>query len=75
MFQNGDIYEGHWKEDLFHGKGLYKSMFGDMYQGDFDSGVKCGFGTITLANKSSYEGEWQGDMKHGRGYWQDMDGN
>ena len=37
------------------------------YEGEFDHGLRCGFGTFYYANGARYEGEWKDNMKHGKG--------
>ena len=33
IHSNDDIYEGEWKNDKFHGYGVYKKKDGDEYKG------------------------------------------
>ena len=44
MLRKGDTYEGAWKDDNMHGKGVYSYSDGSVYEGDFQNGVKCGHG-------------------------------
>ena len=37
------------------------------YVGEFDDGIKEGFGTLTYPNEDEYEGEWKHNQKHGQG--------
>ena len=40
MFYNdGDRYEGDWKDDIFDGKGIMYFNDGDRYEGDWKNGI------------------------------------
>ena len=39
----------------------------NMYDGEFNHGLRSGFGTFFYANGARYEGEWNENMKHGKG--------
>ena len=39
----------------------------NMYDGEFDHGLRSGYGTFYYANGARYEGEWKDNMKHGKG--------
>jgi radial spoke head protein 1 len=45
-FSSGDAYEGGFVNDLFHGKGIYKSANGDLFKGQWKNGMKNGKGTF-----------------------------
>ena len=32
-YKNGDFYEGEWKNNVKHGKGVYRFKNGDLYEG------------------------------------------
>ena len=34
-FNNGDIYDGDWRDDEKNGKGIYQFSNGDSYEGDW----------------------------------------
>ena len=38
-----------------------------MYDGEFNHGLRSGFGTFFYANGARYEGDWNDNMKHGKG--------
>lgn len=40
---------------------------GDVYDGDWEDGMKQGQGTLTYAQGGSYEGEWYNNMRNGYG--------
>ena len=37
---NGVEYDGEWKNNLYHGKGLLRSEDQSTYEGNFENGVK-----------------------------------
>ena len=39
---NGNRYEGDWKNDKYEGKGIFYYNKGDKYEGDFKNGLKEG---------------------------------
>ena len=58
---------GLWKDDKFHGDGLYLYSNGDKYKGKFEKGMKKGRGVYIYRNGATYEGEWDNDKKSGNG--------
>lgn len=48
---NGDLYEGEYQQDLFHGKGALKSR-GGWYRGQFEKGVKVSRSSFTNGMRS-----------------------
>ena len=44
IFANGNIYEGDFVNDNFHGKGCFTYASGDKYSGDFEENKKSGQG-------------------------------
>jgi len=66
-------YDGEWKDDKFHGKGIYISDCGCCkYDGDWRNGKKHGQGTLIREPAGDlgvlkYVGEWKDDKKHGFG--------
>ena len=62
------MYEGDFREDLFHGWGRMRSGNGDLYEGYFDRGKKHGVGSMTtVADGSVYEGRWKRGRRTGKG--------
>jgi hypothetical protein len=62
------LYAGGWLDDKWHGYGTY--FYPDdlaSYQGNWDRGVKSGWGTMTYKDGSKYNGEWHNDHRHGQG--------
>tara|TARA_S200000501_G_C20845880_1_gene753603 strand:- start:2085 stop:2525 length:441 start_codon:yes stop_codon:yes gene_type:complete len=61
-----DIYEGNYKNGLYHGKGFLKNNF-NQYTGDFINGRMHGKGIQQFENGIRYEGEFQNGLWHGYG--------
>jgi hypothetical protein len=70
------VYEGHFKDDLYEGDGLWISEQGLIYTGNFTQGKRNGRG-ILFSNESKYryDGEWKDDMKCGKGSETNPDGS
>ena len=47
-YSNGDFYEGEWKDNKVHGKGVYIYSNGDKYEGSFINAMKHGQGKFLL---------------------------
>jgi len=67
IYDNGDDYEGEWKDDRKHGRGVYKLSNGDVYEGDFLDGFRCGKGIYKYSTGAIYSGEFQSNKMHGHG--------
>ena len=61
------LYEGEWKNDLYHGEGkLFENKF--VYNGMFMQGKKEGKGRLSSDdNDNYYSGNWKDDDKNGDG--------
>ncbi|CAG9324344.1 unnamed protein product [Blepharisma stoltei] len=66
-FCNGDKYDGHWKDDNMHGKGIYFWKEGGRYEGDFHDGKMQGIGKRLYCSGNVYEGSFVNNKKEGRG--------
>lgn len=71
-YNNGDKYEGEWKNDKTHGKGIIFYHDNEerdriSYHGDFKDGNIEGIGVLEWKNGSKYEGELKNDKRHGKG--------
>ena len=48
---------------------------GDVYEGEWREGKRCGQGKLTLADGAEYNGEWFDDEKHGSGLYEYTNGS
>ncbi|ESO08331.1 hypothetical protein HELRODRAFT_75040 [Helobdella robusta] len=66
--RNHWIYQGELTNGLFGKYGVKKHQFTDArYEGTWSSGVQCGYGVETYADKGTYVGQWQKGARHGYG--------
>ena len=63
----GARYEGEWKDNVHHGRGVYVHADGWVYNGDFVEGTWTGQGKFTWPDGSKYEGGWKNRRQHGQG--------
>ena len=62
------MYFGSWRDDCFHGQGVYIFTSGEIYDGLLSMNDKQGIGTYYYDDgKSFYSGNWYQDMKEGSG--------
>jgi hypothetical protein len=66
-YVNGNIYQGHWKNDEKSGTGTMTYATGDMYKGNWTNSNKDGRGKMTYSNGNVYQGNWKDDEKFGTG--------
>jgi len=67
-YENGNRYEGQWKDGQWHGKGKYYFTTGDRYEGDFANSIREGIGAYYFSQSGAkYIGEWKGDRQNGQG--------
>eukprot|EP00940_MAST-03C_sp_MAST-3C-sp2_P001415 g1415.t1 len=74
---DGAVYDGEWRNQKRHGKGVLVDVNGDRYEGSFEDGVPHGFGTRIYAfdmidgkfvkDGRKYEGEWKFGVYWGEG--------
>ena len=64
---NGDLYQGHWKDGLMHGTGVYTYSLGARYEGEFVDGRIEGQGVMRYPDGAYYTGAWRKNRKHGAG--------
>ena len=62
-YQNGDVYEGWWKDTKRHGQGVFTMANGSVYDGEWKDGRMQGKGVFTKDNGKVYEGEWKNGKK------------
>lgn len=65
MYNNGDIYEGHWKDGEMEGKGKMTYVYGYFYEGDWKNNKMHGMGKMTFLSGNVYEGEWKNGVGDG----------
>ena len=70
---NGNEYEGDWKNDKREGHGKAKYNTGDVYIGNWKKCKRHGQGTMYIENGDIYEGGWTNGFKDGVGkyIWRD----
>lgn len=56
-YDNGDIYEGEWKDNMRNGHGIYVFTEGDIYEGEYKDDKISGYGILKYASGDVYEGE------------------
>ena len=66
------MYEGEWKNDRKHGRGIYvwgegTEFDGDIFEGEFEDGLRSGKGTYTWKDGRKYVGQWEKDKQNGQG--------
>ncbi|MEM9545096.1 MAG: caspase family protein [Bacteroidota bacterium] len=65
--EEGDRYEGKFRNYKLEGEGKWRSRHGDLYQGSFKNGRVNGKGKLTLSNGDVYIGEFRNGKFHGKG--------
>lgn len=68
-FDNGYVYEGELKHNIFEGKGKYYNSKNPniCYYGDWKQGLKSGIGREMFEDGSVYEGEFSNGKQNGKG--------
>ena len=74
-YANGDVYEGRWSADYYHGQGRMTYANGDVYDGEWRYNDRNGDGKMTYADGRVYEGEWWNDNMNGDGQMTGADGS
>ena len=72
---NGDRYEGKYKNGLREGKGIYYFSTGDRYEGEYKNDKREGKGIYYYKNGNIYKGEWKNNAFEGRGIYYYHTGN
>ena len=67
FFNNGDMYEGNYKDNKKEGKGIYYFNFGDNYEGDYKNDERDGKGIYYYNNGDRYEGDFKNGKFEGKG--------
>ncbi len=71
---NGNVYEGYWKDNNWHGKGKLSYKEGSVYDGDFVDGKQTGNCIYTFSDGRKYEGGVLDFKWHGKGTFFYKDG-
>jgi hypothetical protein len=74
-FQNGNRYEGEWKDGSFNGHGIFYWKDGGKYDGEWKDGLKSGIGYDVYGDGPTYEGEFEHGMRNGHGVMTWPDGH
>ena len=70
FYNNGDLYEGTFNDKKkFHGQGSYKKYdnnegYNEIYTGEFNNGLKNGYGECSYPNGNRYKGTWRQDKEN-----------
>ena len=75
IYNDGEKYEGQFKDDKRHGKGIFYYASGDKYDGEWKNNNRHGKGIEYYADGAKYDGEWKYGYKHGRGIQYFADGD
>ena len=70
---SGNVYDGEFKDDERHGKGIMTWTDGSQYNGDWFRGIQHGYGTITFPDGSQKEGYFDNNIYIGK--MKEDDGN
>lgn len=77
IFENGDGYEGNWKNQQMNGEGTYYyQKTGERYVGAWKNDYRSGEGQLFNAEGNLlYDGNWVNDMQNGQGIYFYDDGS
>lgn len=74
LCDNGNSYEGEWKNDKRDGFGTARYSSGDVYDGEWQRGRRHGHGVMYIEAGDTYIGSWKNGLKHGSGTYHWADG-
>ena len=66
-YPNGSYYVGEWRDDKFHGRGLFHKSGGERYIGFWRENMRHGKGVQVLPDGSKFDGEFRNDFRAGWG--------
>lgn len=77
---NGEVYEGMFCDEMYHGVGMYVYKDGSVYEGNWHKGSRFGHGHYRASASNpdgmwTYEGDWDTDRRHGEGMINFADGS
>ena len=67
QYQNGNRYDGMFKDGKRHGQGKFTWKNGNVYEGEFENDQMSGHGKFTGVNGVIFEGEYKNGYPNGRG--------
>ena len=67
QYQNGNRYDGMFKDGKRHGQGKFTWKNGNVYEGEFENDQMSGHGKFTNFDGNTYEGEYKNGYPNGRG--------
>ena len=59
---NGEIYEGYYKNGQRNGRGRYIYYNGNVYEGEWKDDKRYGYGVWTGVNRNAYKGHYKNDL-------------
>lgn len=74
LCDNGNSFEGEWKNDKRDGIGIARYSSGDVYDGQWHRGRRHGHGVMYIEAGDTYIGSWKNGLKHGAGTYHWADG-
>ena len=74
IWNNGDKYEGQWKDDIMCGYGKYHFGALIVYEGEFDNNEFNGYGTLSMPGRT-YIGMFKNNNFEGKGKYLFSDGS
>jgi hypothetical protein len=66
---NGDVYEGAFVDDQYHGPGCMRYADGARYEGAWSHSRWDGRGKLHYANRDAYDGDFRLNQRHGQGHF------
>jgi hypothetical protein len=63
--ENGDVYEGEWRNGRRHGQGVYTWATGDLYTGPWNRNRRHGHGVFVWSDGRLYDGEYNMGKREG----------
>lgn len=73
-FEDGQSYQGEFKDGFSHGEGSSTLPDGIKYEGQWEKGAPHGFGVAMFPDGKQYKGEFKRSLRHGYGVMLDQDG-
>ena len=73
--KDNNIYIGNFRNDNFHGIGLFITAEGDYYFGEWENSQCNGYGSLMMDQKLEYQGDFRNSRKEGYGEEKYPDGD